>query len=92
VTYLYDSAALPPFAAEQQPRQPLTAETLQVLPLAWIQQFYQAIVRLDETQMLALIAEVTDAQPDLAQRLTHRVQNFDYDLLLNLCQLILGMA
>jgi PAS domain S-box-containing protein len=92
VTYLYDPAALPPFAAEQQPRQPLTAETLQVLPLAWIQQFYQAIVRLDETQMLALIAEVADAQPDLAQHLTHRVQNFDYDLLLNLCQLILGMA
>ncbi|MBE7383438.1 MAG: PAS domain S-box protein [Leptolyngbya sp. SIO1E4] len=67
----------------------LTLAALQTLPHEWILQFRTAIARLDLDRMLALIAEIPPNQADLAQTLTQKVENFDYEMLLDLSQAII---
>jgi PAS domain S-box-containing protein len=90
VRYVYETAETPPLSSGQTvPMLPLTVETLQALPLEWILQFYEGIIHLNQERMLNLIAEIPPERSDLAQILRKRVQDFEYESLLELIREIL---
>jgi PAS domain S-box-containing protein len=59
---------------------------LQALPAAWLDQLHQATIQLDNTQMTALIEQVTPEQPTLAALLKQKLENFDLQQILDLLQ------
>lgn len=64
----------------------LTVETLMVMPPAWINQLHQAASRIDDEWMLELIAQIPPDQAALAQALMEKVNNFDFDAVIELSQ------
>ncbi|MDB9524963.1 PAS domain S-box protein [Oscillatoria sp. CS-180] len=64
----------------------LTVETLTSLSIDWLHHFQGAVMQLSQEQMLALIAEIPSEHTHLAQGLTDKVHNFDYETLLDLTQ------
>ncbi|MEB3267334.1 MAG: hypothetical protein VKJ09_02225, partial [Leptolyngbya sp.] len=56
------------------------------LPPDWLQQFYNALLHLDQDAMLELIQQLPPTQGDLARALSQCVHNFDYELLLERIQ------
>jgi hypothetical protein len=57
-----------------------------VMPPAWINQLHQAASRIDDEWMLELIAQIPPDQAALAQALMEKVNNFDFDAVIELSQ------
>ena len=72
----------------QAPRsvQPLQAIDLAVMPSDWVVQLHEAARRLDDQQVSSLIAKIPVEEEDLAQRLTQKVNNFDFEKIMTLAQ------
>lgn len=66
----------------------LTSATLQQLPQIWLERFHEALTRLEQDQMLQLIAEIPPEQETTADVLKQKVYDFDYETLLELIQAI----
>ena len=62
--------------------------SLQVMPAEWVEKLHYATTELDAGQVLALIAQIPDKYSPLAKALQHKVNNFDFDQILNLTQYI----
>jgi len=84
VDYLYDSAELSSFPDAPLRSTGLTATLLQPLDLDWLGQFYESLTRLEQDRMLQLIAELPPTHQSLADILTNKVNDFDYEVLLDL--------
>ncbi|NEQ42913.1 MAG: PAS domain S-box protein [Leptolyngbya sp. SIOISBB] len=89
VRYLYAPDLVKAKAIAAAPPLRLTDESLQVLPLDWLQQFQTAITHLSQERMLALIADLSPEHNAIAQLLEEKVHDFDYEVLLNLTQMVL---
>jgi PAS domain S-box-containing protein len=87
VQYTYP-AAQAVFSPEAAP--PLSAADFAPLSKDWLQQFYQTLVYLNQEKMLALIHTLPPHQEALIQQLTHHVQEFQYEVLMELTQAALA--
>jgi signal transduction histidine kinase/DNA-binding response OmpR family regulator len=64
----------------------LDPSSLQIMPTEWINQLQQASARLDERQLAELIAQIPPESAPLAQALQNKVDNFDFDQIMNLAR------
>jgi PAS domain S-box-containing protein len=87
VQYTYPTAQAV-FSPEAAP--PLSAADFAPLSQDWLQQFYQTLVYLNQEKMLALIHTLPPHQEALIQQLTHHVQEFQYEVLMELTQAALA--
>jgi PAS domain S-box-containing protein len=87
VQYTYPTAQAV-FSPEAAP--PLSAADFAPLSKDWLQQFYQTLVYLNQEKMLALIHTLPPHQEALIQQLTHHVQEFQYEVLMELTQAALA--
>jgi PAS domain S-box-containing protein len=62
------------------------AEALSALPSGWRTELQQATMRADLNQMLNLIEQIRDQNPDLADALAHMALNFEYRVILTLIE------
>jgi signal transduction histidine kinase/DNA-binding response OmpR family regulator len=76
-----------------QERQPLekhqarlVAQNLSVMPTEWIEQLQQAATLLDESLLLSLIAQIPQKHNVLSQGLLEKIDNFDFDDIVNLAR------
>ena len=65
------------YLAAAQPSQ-LTAESLQVMPTEWLQQFKQAAAELDETKLEELTQQIPEEHNYLVKSLDDLVNNFQF--------------
>lgn len=86
VRYIYEDTSPPHPEQPSSAALPLTVETLQTLSTEWLQQFHAALIQLKQDEMLALIANLPAENAEMAQQLTQKVQDFDYEVLLDLIQ------
>jgi hypothetical protein len=56
------------------------------MPADWQHQLYQATINLNAELILALLDAMPVEQADLAEALRLRVQEFDFEIILNLVQ------
>jgi CheY-like chemotaxis protein len=80
---IYEAVTPAPEAAPSVPLEELRA-AVETLPAAWATDLYQAIVALNNDQMLALIAAVRPQAPRLADTLAQWVHDFEYKRLMAL--------
>ena len=89
VRYVYaQQEAVESTKAETSPDFKLQPSCLQVMPDEWIAQLYNAATQLDNSQILALIAQIPEQQASLANALRQKVNNFDFDQILALTHLV----
>ncbi|GAA6621823.1 AAA family ATPase [Scytonema sp. NUACC26] len=90
VSYIYDESNLSSTASDRQEEEGkiyvLKAESLNVMPAEWIVQLHQAAIRLDDKQIIDLIQQIPQSNALLARSLTQKVDNFDFDQIMNLTQ------
>jgi len=60
------------------------AESLTVMPTEWVVQLHHAATQLNAEQIRALITQIPEKYTSLAKALQHKVNNFDFDQILNL--------
>jgi PAS domain S-box-containing protein len=78
--------------AEQQPATTkpvsdrLTVNALEVMPTEWTQRLYHAAAQGSDLLILQLIDEIPTNHDTLVRALTHLVENFQFDLIMNLSQ------
>ncbi|HEY9644168.1 MAG TPA: PAS domain S-box protein, partial [Coleofasciculaceae cyanobacterium] len=75
------SAAAPHHLADS-----LTPASLQSLPTEWIKQFHQASTQLNARRMLALLQQLPEEHRAIAQAFQEKVNNFDFEQIMNLTQ------
>ena len=68
------------------PKRDLTPEALTVMPVSWIEQLAQAALEGRSNSLNDLIESIPDAHSELAAALTHLVDNFEYETLLDLAE------
>lgn len=86
VRYLYADEA-PPEVKPNTVATPLDAiAALQALPPQLLAQLYQATIQLDSQQLSSLITQIAPIQPQLADLLTEKLDNFDLEQILGLLQ------
>ena len=66
----------------------LKVESLTVMPAEWVAQLHYAATQLDAEQILSLIAQIPEKHTSLAKALQQKVNDFDFDQILNLTQYI----
>lgn len=87
VRYIYEQKAQ--LASEQTvPGLLLQPSCLEVMPAEWIEKLHYAATQLDAAQMLELIAQIPEQHTPLAQALRQKVNDFDFDQILNLTQCV----
>lgn len=64
----------------------LEPASLEVMSAEWIEKLHYAATQLDAAQMLELIAQIPEKHAALAQALRQKVNDFDFDQILNLTQ------
>lgn len=82
VQYLYAASASEQAAATLSP--PDAIATLQQLPADRVMQLHQAAMRLDSDLLIELLEPLTADYPDLTALLLERLDNFDFEMILNL--------
>ncbi|MEB3160404.1 MAG: ATP-binding protein [Synechocystis sp.] len=70
--------------ASRQSKFRLTSQSLTVMPDPWRSQLHDAALAMDEDQLTDLIAEIPEKHQNLADNLTHLIENFRLDLILEL--------
>jgi PAS domain S-box-containing protein len=73
----------------RQPMDALALESLQTMPKEWIAQVHQAAQKVDNTVLLSLINQVSEAHWELRENLVHLVQNFRCDVIFELTEPLL---
>jgi PAS domain S-box-containing protein len=86
VEYLYEAETVASLEFEPAAIVHLTAEGLQDLPADWLAQFHDALLQLNQTEMLTLINHLPPEQAAVAGALHRKVQDFDFEVLLDLLQ------
>ncbi len=66
----------------------LQPSSLEVMSAEWIEKIHYAATQLDAAQMLELIAQIPEKHTALAQALRQKVNDFDFDQILNLTQCV----
>ncbi len=85
VTYIYET--LEPAQSSIAPNnQNLTLEDLSFMPSQWQEQVNRAASQLDEDSLLELIDQIPDEQNAIAKALINKIENLDFDLILQLTQ------
>ena len=85
VRYVYEDLA--PLSSSQQPAiEKLTSVALAVMPAEWVAQLHHAATQLDAEVILALLAQIPEEHTSLAQALQKKVNDFDFDQIVNLTQ------
>ncbi|MGL4882724.1 MAG: hypothetical protein ACRC8K_16955, partial [Waterburya sp.] len=64
----------------------LDSNSLQVMPREWLTQLEQAASTLDNEAIALLLSQIPDEHTLLAQVLKNKVDNFDFDEIVNLIQ------
>ncbi len=64
----------------------LDPEYLQVMPPEWVEKLHQAVLRLNNRQIMDLIQQIPPHEANFAYKLRNLVNNFRLDLILNLTQ------
>jgi len=64
----------------------LTPEVMAKLPLEWMSQLELAVIQADFSQLLALIGDIEAEYPEITEKLSCLVNEFEYDTLLILIQ------
>lgn len=84
VQYIYEQENQ--LSSPQLPAQkiPLTADALNVMPKAWVEELYQAAIALDEELLIELIKQIPETEANLANTLTDLVDNLRLDVLFDL--------
>ena len=77
-------------ATSQPPFHALSPTVLQALPQEWLVELHAALIQLDREYMLVLIESLSSEHQTLAQTLTQKVDNFEYEMLLELIQPLLS--
>ncbi len=85
VTYIYEAIepAKTPLAANNQD---LNLKNLSFMPSQWQEQVNRAASQLDEDALLKLIDQIPDEQNAIAKSLRDKIENLDFDLILQLTQ------
>ena len=73
----------PPDTAARVSPEDLSAD-VEALPATWVTDLHQAVVALNNDQMLALIEAVRTQAPHLADTFTQWARDFEYDKLMTL--------
>ena len=81
VRFIYEAVTPPSDAAASVSLEELRA-AVETLPAAWATDLYQAVVALNNDQMLTLIEAVRPQAPHLADTLAQWVHDFEYDKLM----------
>jgi PAS domain S-box-containing protein len=79
--YLYEDDQAGP-----QPASTLTPQTLRVMPQDWLINLHIACRQLDTKRVMDLIQAIPPDQANLAQALTERIEDFDFEQVMNLSQ------
>jgi signal transduction histidine kinase len=64
----------------------LEPSSFQVMSIEWVNQLYQAADCVDDDQIFQLVAQIPSTQNSLARAITHLVENFRYDRLIDLIE------
>jgi PAS domain S-box-containing protein len=90
VSYIYEESNLSSQKSDRSSEEGkiylLTAESLNVMPKEWIARLHQAAIRLDDKQIIELIEQIPKSHASLALSLSQKVDNFDFDQIMNLTQ------
>lgn len=92
VRYLYEDDQPQRFQSQDQQTtpNPLTAESLRVMPQKWVAQLYQAASRVDNKMLFQLLDQIPLEHAQLAITLADWVRNFRCDKIINLIEQIDG--
>ena len=63
---------------------------LEGLPSTWLHDFYEALIRLHQEDMIALVQALPPTHAPLGATLTHHIQEFQYEILMDLVQTALA--
>ena len=85
VTYIYE-AIEPAKTHLTDNNQNLQLEDLSFMPSQWQEQVNRAASQLDEDLLLELISEIPDEHNGISQALIDKIENLDFDLILQLTQ------
>lgn len=85
VRYLYQEIES---QAESSPYD-LTAESLSSMPREWLEAFHLAVLHLDQEKLMILLADIPGEHRHLAKEIEQRVNNFDFEELLELTEIAL---
>jgi len=87
VRYIYENPrSIRETLQEIAPGYALNADNLNVMPTAWIAQLHNAAAKLDAETIAQLITEIPTDYAFLAQALQQKVNNFDFDQIIDLAQ------
>jgi signal transduction histidine kinase/FixJ family two-component response regulator len=88
VRYLYAEAVGSKEAAEMRETSPvhLTQSDLAVMPAEWVEQVHQAATRVNAKLILQLIGQIPPSYRDIANALSHLVNNFCFEEIVTLTQ------
>lgn len=93
VRYLYGSPQLPSGGTENSSLPPQSIlqpdklrEALSIMPADWVEQLYQAAIKVNAKQILKLRAQIPKVNAHLANSLTHLVNNFCFEEIVKLTQ------
>ncbi|MGE5655556.1 MAG: PAS domain S-box protein [Actinomycetota bacterium] len=68
----------------------LTVENLRVMPREWLKELHHAALCVDDFVILKLIEQIPESEVSLAQTLTHLVDNFRCDIIIDCTSVALG--
>ncbi len=83
VIYLYEEEISPHLTSSSPPKK-LTSETLAVMSDDWIAQLNEAALQLDSELLMQLITEIPPEHQSLKTSLKNKIENFDFDQILEL--------
>nr|WP_246841495.1 hybrid sensor histidine kinase/response regulator [Chroococcidiopsis sp. TS-821] len=87
VRYIYENPhAIRETLQGTTPGYALNADNLNVMPTEWIAQLHEAAAKLDAETIAQLITEIPTDYAFLAQALQQKVNNFDFDQIIDLAQ------
>ena len=79
---VHEQAELPPPSSALS----LNAMDLTVMPAAWVEQLLQAVMQLNDKEVLALVEQIPADYGGLAQGVAQKVKDFDFEQLMKLAQ------
>ena len=85
VRFIYDTGPVEPGPVEEE-KVALTADTLRTLPAAWRTQVHASAEQADSERLLELCDTLAADHPGLAQQLTTLVNDFRFDVIMQLTQ------
>jgi len=78
--------AIRPSSQDKEPDCQLEADVLDFMPANWVQQFYNAVAQGSDTLALELLNSIPSEHSDLIETLTHLLENYQFDRLMELAQ------